>query len=141
MCVILNRVRGKRHRQVGDVSGLDVLNDRAVCLAHDQRNSESAAQEGVEIAWTNPIRIRNDFEHVLGRPHAAHLCTGVRHSAYRSRPHYERHAFFDLQRSEPSGSGVSHSEQVGIRELRAQYAAARQERNAVRRIGNVIPRE
>ena len=53
MRIILNRVRGERHRQVGDVSGLDVLDDRPVCLAHDQRNPESAAQEGVEVAGTN----------------------------------------------------------------------------------------
>ena len=141
MHFILNRVRGERHRQIGDMSGLDVLDDCAVCLTDDQRNPESAAQEGVEIAGTNQIWVRNHFENVLGRPHAAHLCTGVRHSAYRSRPHYERHTFFDPQRREPSGSGVSHSEQVGIRELRAQYAAARQKGNAICRIGNVIPRE
>ena len=43
MSRLLNSVRGERHRKIGYVLRLDVLDDRAVRAADDQGDTEPAA--------------------------------------------------------------------------------------------------
>ena len=57
MRFLLNGLRRERHREVRDVLGLNVLNDGAIRAAGDDWKSKSAAQEGIEIAGTNHVRI------------------------------------------------------------------------------------
>ena len=128
-------------RQAGDVARLDVLDDRAVGPSRQQRQPEAAAQEGVEVPRPDARRVGRDLEHVLRRPHSGHFRTRVGHPSYRARARHQSHVRVESQVGKPGGGGVGLLQKIGVREVRVQHAAARQERHAVFGIGNVVPRE
>ena len=95
----------------------------------------------MEVSWPDARRIGDDLEYVLRRPHPAHLQACVRHPADGSRARHQRRACVELQVGEPCGGGVGLLQKIGVGEVRVQHGAARQERDTVIGVGNVIPCE
>src|SRR5437879_13452839 len=63
------------HRQLGNVMGLDVLDNSTIGSTDDEWHAKLAAQESIQVARQNPISTRDDVQNIWKRPPAIHCWT------------------------------------------------------------------